>query len=53
MYIGDSTSAGEIEADYVPNKRQQLPAQLAKVGVQKSYIEIQGARSIVENLRGS
>ena len=52
VYIGDSTSAGEIEADYVPNKRQQLPAQLAKVGVQKSYIEIQGARSIVETFEG-
>jgi peptidoglycan/LPS O-acetylase OafA/YrhL len=52
VYIGDSTSAGEIETDYVPNRRQRLPAQLAKIGVKHPYIEIQGARSIVETFEG-
>ena len=52
VYIGDSTSASEIEAEYIPNERQQLPAQLARVGVKRSYIEIQGARSIVETFQG-
>jgi hypothetical protein len=52
VYIGDSTSAGEIEADYVPNKAQQLPAQLARVGVKNVDLEIEGARSIVETFQG-
>jgi peptidoglycan/LPS O-acetylase OafA/YrhL len=51
VYIGDSTSAGEITTEYVPNKGQQLPAQLAKVGVKRSYMEIEGARSIVETFQ--
>ena len=52
VYIGDSTSAGEITTEYVPNKRQQLPAQLARVGVKRTYVEIEGARSIVETFQG-
>ena len=52
VYIGDSTSASEIETEFVPNERQQLPAQLASVGVKHPYMEIQGARSIVETFEG-
>lgn len=52
VYIGDSTSASELEADYVPNERQQLPAQLERVGVKSPIMEIQGARSIVETFEG-
>ncbi len=48
VYIGDSTSDGETSSDYIPNPRQQLPAQLSKVGVATFYPEISGARSIVE-----
>ena len=47
VYIGDSTSAGEITAEYIPS-RAQLRAQLARVGVKKIFLEIEGARSIVE-----
>ena len=51
-YIGDSTSAGEISTDYIPNPRQRLPAQLARVGVKLSLPEISGGRSIVEIFDG-
>jgi len=52
VYIGDSTSADEITAEYIPNRRQRLQAQLAKVGVKKLYLDIAGARSIVETFQG-
>jgi hypothetical protein len=52
VYIGDSTSAGSISPDYIPNPAQRLPAQLADVGVTTSYPEISGARSIVEIFEG-
>jgi len=52
VYIGDSTSEGEISTDYVPNARLRLPAQLAHVGVRTTYPEISGARSIVETFEG-
>jgi len=52
VYIGDSTSAGEITTEYVPNRRQQLAAQMTKVGVKTFYPEIEGARSIVETFQG-
>ncbi|MGO9754215.1 MAG: acyltransferase family protein [Solirubrobacteraceae bacterium] len=48
VYIGDSTSEGEISNDYIPDLLLQLPAQLADVGVKQFYPEISGARSIVE-----
>jgi peptidoglycan/LPS O-acetylase OafA/YrhL len=52
VYIGDSTSEGEISTDYIPNPRRRLQAQLAKVGVMTTYPEISGARSIVETFEG-
>jgi len=52
VYIGDSTSEGEISTDYIPNPAQRLPAQLAKVGVTLTLPEISGARSIVETFEG-
>ena len=52
IYIGDSTSDGEISAEYIPNPRQRLKAQLAKVGVTETLTEISGARSIVETFEG-
>ena len=48
VYIGDSTSEGEISTDYIPNARHRLGARLASVGVKKVYPEISGARSIIE-----
>jgi peptidoglycan/LPS O-acetylase OafA/YrhL len=52
VYIGDSTSEGEISTNYIPNPRQRLQHQLAKVGVQTTLPEISGARSIVETFQG-
>jgi hypothetical protein len=52
VYIGDSTSEGEVSTDYIPNPRLRLPAQLADVGVSTTYPEISGARSIVETFEG-
>jgi peptidoglycan/LPS O-acetylase OafA/YrhL len=53
VYIGDSTSEGQISTDYIPNPRLRLPAELAKVGVRTTYPEISGARSIVETFEGN
>jgi hypothetical protein len=52
VYVGDSTSEGEVSTDYIPNPRQRLQAQLADVGVSTTYPEISGARSIVETFEG-
>ena len=52
VYIGDSTSDGEVSPAYVPNPALRLPAQLAKVGVGTTYPEVSGARSIVETFEG-
>lgn len=52
VHIGDSTSDGLISSDYLPNPRQRIPAQYARVGVTKFIPEISGARSIVETHDG-
>lgn len=52
IYIGDSTSEGQISSNYIPPARKRLDAQLARVGVRRFYPEISGARSIVEVYRG-
>ena len=52
VHIGDSTSDGLISADYLPNPRQRISAQYARVGVTKFIPEISGARSIVETHDG-
>jgi len=52
VYLGDSTSDGEALASYVPDPRRRAPAQLAKVGVRTTHMEVSGARSIVETFKG-
>ena len=52
VYIGDSTSDGESNPEYVPNRRLRAPAQLRKVGVKHVHMEVSGARSIVETFEG-
>jgi len=52
VYIGDSTSEGEISSNYIPNVHRQLVAQLHDVGVAAVHPEISGARSIVETYEG-
>jgi len=48
VHIGDSTSDGLISADYLPNPRQRIAAQYARVGVARTIMEISGGTSIVE-----
>src|SRR5207302_4638543 len=52
VYLGDSTSAGEISTNYIPNPSQRLDAQLAEVGVSTTIPEISAARAIVETFEG-
>jgi peptidoglycan/LPS O-acetylase OafA/YrhL len=52
VHIGDSTSDGLISPDYLPNPRQRIAAQYARVGVTTFIPEISGARSIVETYEG-
>src|SRR5215216_4666717 len=52
-YIGDSTSEGMVLPSYLPNPDQRLGAQYARVGATSQYLEISGARSIVETLSES
>jgi len=49
-YIGDSTSEGMVLPNYLPDPRDRLGAQYARVGATEQYFEISGARSIVETL---
>src|SRR2546421_160732 len=52
VYIGDSTSEGEVSADYIPDPNRRLPSQLGRVGVTSTQPEISGARSVVETYKG-
>jgi peptidoglycan/LPS O-acetylase OafA/YrhL len=52
VHIGDSTSEGLISPDYLPNPRDRIGAQYARVGVATFIPEISGARSIVETYDG-
>lgn len=52
VHFGDSTSEGLISDDYLPDRRQQIPAQYRRVGVQTAKMEITGGTSIVETLPG-
>jgi hypothetical protein len=51
-HLGDSTSEGLISPDYLPDPRQRLAAQYARVGATSQRCDISSARSIVETLRG-
>jgi hypothetical protein len=52
VYIGDSTSDGEANPEYVPNRKLRVRAQLHLVGVRHVHLEVSGARSIVETFDG-
>lgn len=52
VWIGDSTSDGEVSAEYVPDRLLRAPAQLYRVGVQTTHMQVSGARSIVETFEG-
>ncbi len=52
VYLGDSTSEGEVSPDYIPDPKRRLTHRLAEVGVRSTDVEISGARSIVETFEG-
>jgi hypothetical protein len=52
VHIGDSTSEGLDSPDYLPNPKDRIGAQYARVGAGTWTSEISGARSIVETLPG-
>jgi hypothetical protein len=53
IYVGESTSDGEAFAEFVPNQRLRAPAQLLRVGVKTTHMEVSGARSIHETFEGN
>jgi peptidoglycan/LPS O-acetylase OafA/YrhL len=53
VHFGDSTSAGLISSDYLPDPGQRMAAQYARVGVRRSILDITPATSIVETPRGT
>jgi hypothetical protein len=53
VYIGDSTSDGEASAKFVPDRRLRAPAQLFRVGVKTTHVDVSGARSIHETFKGN
>jgi len=52
VHIGDSTSEGLVSSEYLPDPRQLISAQYARVGATTSHLEVAGARSIYENFEG-
>ena len=52
VHIGDSTSEGLVSANYLPDPRQRISAQYARVGISTQHLEVSGARSIYERYRG-
>jgi peptidoglycan/LPS O-acetylase OafA/YrhL len=51
-HIGDSTSDGLDSPDYLPDPKLRIRAQYEDVGVRHVYLDISGARSVVETLPG-
>jgi peptidoglycan/LPS O-acetylase OafA/YrhL len=52
VHIGDSTSEGLVSEEYLPDPRQLISAQYARVGATTAHLEVSGARSIYENYEG-
>jgi hypothetical protein len=52
VHIGDSTSEGLISEEYLPDPKQLISAQYARVGAITQHFDIAGARSIYENFEG-
>jgi peptidoglycan/LPS O-acetylase OafA/YrhL len=52
VHVGDSTSLGLASNDYLPDPKQQIGAQYARVGARTAHLEISGARSIYETFQG-
>jgi peptidoglycan/LPS O-acetylase OafA/YrhL len=52
VHIGDSTSEGLVSEEYLPDSKQLISAQYARVGATTQHLEVAGARSIYENFEG-
>ncbi|HET9153172.1 MAG TPA: acyltransferase family protein [Solirubrobacterales bacterium] len=52
VHIGDSTSEGLDDPEYLPNEKERIPNRYAEVGVRETHMEVQGARSIEERFEG-
>ncbi|HEU4706002.1 MAG TPA: acyltransferase family protein [Solirubrobacterales bacterium] len=52
VHIGDSTSEGLDDPEYLPNGLERIPNRYAEVGVRETHMEVQGARSIEERFEG-
>jgi peptidoglycan/LPS O-acetylase OafA/YrhL len=52
VHIGDSTSEGLDDSEYLPEEGQRIPARYAEVGVKEVHMEVQGATSIEEQFEG-
>jgi peptidoglycan/LPS O-acetylase OafA/YrhL len=48
VHIGDSTSEGLDDPEYLPNEQERIPNRYREVGVRETHMEVQGARSIEE-----
>jgi peptidoglycan/LPS O-acetylase OafA/YrhL len=52
VHIGDSTSEGLDDPEYLPNELERIPNRYAEVGARETHMEVQGARSIEERFEG-
>ncbi|HEX7279354.1 MAG TPA: acyltransferase family protein [Solirubrobacterales bacterium] len=52
VHIGDSTSEGLDDAEYLPVESQRIPARYTEVGAKEVHMEVQGATSIEEQFEG-
>jgi peptidoglycan/LPS O-acetylase OafA/YrhL len=52
VHIGDSTSEGLVSSEYLPNPKDLISSQYARVGATEQHLEVSGARSIYERYEG-
>jgi peptidoglycan/LPS O-acetylase OafA/YrhL len=52
VHIGDSTSEGLDDPEYLPNESLRIPARYTEVGAREVHMEVQGATSIEEQFEG-
>jgi len=53
VHIGDSTSEGLDNAEYLPIESQRIPARYAEVGAKEVHMQVTGATSIEERFEGN
>jgi hypothetical protein len=52
VHIGDSTSEGLVSSEYLPDPKELISAQYARVGAPEVHLQVSGARSIYEQFEG-